>query len=242
MYRFLIYMGRDLLRWSRTKLNVISTMAMPVAWLLFVGLTLPTDFSDNYLDFITPSILVLTMLSAGLSGGSSLMFDKLLGYLNKFLVMPAPRETILMGKISFITVRGLLQAVVIITIATLIGATVQSPLFYIGAFGILMVFGIIIASFGTTLALFMKDHDTYSAVQAIIHMPLFFTSTALMPYDEMPGWLASIAHVNPVSYAINSIRAMAGGTVEMMTIVLLGATALVMVAVCALAFRKVVLS
>lgn len=242
MYRFFAYMQRDLLRWSRTKLNVVSTLALPMAWLVFVGLTLPLDFGGNYLDFITPSILVLTMLSAGLSGGISLMFDKTLGYLNKFLAMPAPRETILLGKIGFISARGLLQATIILVFSVIIGATVHSPLYYLWTYVVLLLFGVLMAAFGTTVALFLKEHDTYAAIQAIISMPLFFTSTALMPREEMPNWLATIALVNPVSYAIDAIRSMAESSPDLLSLVGLAIGAAVMMLCCGFAFRRVVAS
>ena len=82
MYRALAYVRRDIIRWSRAPMNVLSTLAMPCAWLLFMGLVMPVDWDGNYLDYVTPSILVMTVMTAGLSGGSSLMFDKMLGYLN----------------------------------------------------------------------------------------------------------------------------------------------------------------
>ena len=70
-----------------------------------MGLALPVSFTGNYLDFITPGILVMTMLSSSLNGGTLLMFDKILGFLNKFLALPTPRD-ILFGKILFITIRA----------------------------------------------------------------------------------------------------------------------------------------
>ncbi len=108
MNAVLVYFLRDMRRWVRGRFNVWSALVMPAAWLIFVGLALPTRFSDHYLDFIAPGILVLTMLTAGMQGGSSLIFDKILGFLNKFLALPSPREAILFGKILFTTVRGLL--------------------------------------------------------------------------------------------------------------------------------------
>ncbi len=239
MDRVFAYVERDLRRWWRAKMNVISTLAMPAAWLIFVGLTLPTTFTDNYLDFITPSILVLTMLSAGLAGGSSLMFDKILGYLNKFLAMPAPRESILLGKIVFITIRGLIQATIILVIALLIGASVLPLTAYLEMYVILFLFGVLVSAFGTTIALYLGDHDSYAAVQAFISMPLFFTSSALMPYEAMPAWLSVCAHLNPVSYAIDAARAAAAGVFPFVPFAVLACGAVVMLAVCTLIFRRV---
>ena len=233
------YVYRDLLRWSRARLNVISTLAMPAAWLIFVGLALPTTFTDNYLDFITPSILVLTMLSAGLAGGSSLMFDKILGYLNKFLAMPAPRESILMGKILFISIRGLIQATIILAIALLIGATILPLFAYLEMYGILFLFGVLVSGFGTTIALYLGDHDSYAAAQAFISMPLFFTSSALMPYSAMPPWLEFCARLNPVSYAIDAARAAAVGEIPFLPIIVLVFGAAVMLCICSVLFRGI---
>ena len=211
MRRMFFYMERDFRRWLRGRANVLSTLILPAAWLIFVGLALPIRFTDNYLDFIAPGILVLTMLGASLQGGSLLMFDKVLGYLQKFLALPAPRESILFGKILFITLRGLIQATVILVIAILLGANFLSPILILSIYAVLFIFGVFLSSVMTTIALKVDDHDSYAAINAMVSMPLFFTSSALMPYDQMPDWLAALARLNPVSYAIDAIRDLQAG-------------------------------
>ncbi len=233
------YMKRDFLKWSRGKVAVISALVMPAAWLVFVGLALPVKFTGNYLDFITPGILVMTMLSAGLSGGALLMFDKILGFLNKFLALPTPRGSILVGKIFFITGRGLIQTTIILVIAVLIGATLLSPLQYALTYFILFLFGVLISTFATTIALYLDDHDSYAAFNTMISMPLFFTSSALMPYDVMPAWLATIARLNPLSYAIDAVREVTAGGLPAVPIGLLLAVTFILVLACNQVFRKV---
>lgn len=233
------YMKRDFTKWFRGRVAVVSSLVMPAAWLIFVGLALPVKFTGNYLDFITPGILVMTMLSAGLSGGALLMFDKILGFLNKFLALPTPRSSILVGKILFITGRGLIQATIILVIALLIGATLLSPVQYGLTYLVLFLFGVLISTFATTIALYLDDHDSYNAFNSMISMPLFFTSSALMPYSVMPAWLATIAHLNPLSYAIDAVRDVtAGGFPALPIFVLLGLTGVVL-AICSRVFRKV---
>jgi len=239
MHPVLVYFQRDMRRWVRGRLNVYSTLIMPAAWLVFVGLALPTKFTDNYLDFIAPGILVLTMLTAGMQGGSSLIFDKILGFFNKFLALPSPREAILYGKILFITVRGLLQATVIMLLAVLLGATIFTPAMVLFAYLVLTLFGVMLSAFSTAVALYVDDHDSYAAVNAVLSMPLFFTSSALMPYDVMPAWLATIARANPVSFAIDLIRSFAAPPVAWTSLLGLVAVACLMVAVSSLLFRRV---
>lgn len=235
------YFERDLLRWVRGRLAVVSALVMPAAWLIFVGLALPTTFTSNYIDFITPGILVLTMLGAALQGGSLLIFDKILGFLNKFLALPSSRESILFGKIFFITSRGLLQATVILLLALVLGATLFSPGALVFTYAVLALFGILLSAFSTTVALSLSDHDAYAAFNAMVSMPLFFTSSALMPYDVMPAWLRPLAYVNPVSYAIDSIRAIQGGIIAWTRIGGLVVLALIVVSYSVYRFRKVAL-
>jgi ABC-2 type transport system permease protein len=232
-------MKRDFLKWSRGRVAVVSALVMPAAWLVFVGLALPVKFTGNYLDFITPGILVMTMLSAGLTGGALLMFDKILGFLNKFLALPTPRGSILIGKILFITGRGLIQTTIILVIALLIGATVLSPVQYALTYIILFLFGVFISAFATTIALHLEDHDSYSAFSTMISMPLFFTSSALMPYSVMPGWLATIAHLNPLSFAIDAVRDVTAGGFPVVPLLVLLALNAVIMGVCIQVFRKV---
>lgn len=241
MYRALAYVRRDVLRWSRAPLNVLSTLAMPCAWLLFMGLVMPVDWDGNYLDYVTPSILVMTVMNAGLAGGSSLMFDKMWGYLNKFLAVPAPRESILAGKILFITMRGLAQATVILIISILIGATVLGPLEYLEMYVILFMLGVFFSSLGTVVALHLGNHDSYSAFQAFVSMPLYFASTALISYDMMPTALYWVARFNPLSYAIDATRIAATGTFPFVEMGVLLALSVIMVWVCGRMFRKATL-
>ena len=238
MRRTFTYTERDLRRWIRGRINVITSLIMPAAWLIFVGLALPIRFTDNYLDFITPGILVLTMLGASLQGGALLMFDKILGFLQKFLAMPAPRESILFGKILAITLRGLMQTTVILIFAIVLGAHLLDPVFIVQTYLILFIFGVLLSSLMTTVALGLEDHDSYAAFNSMIAMPLFFTSSALMPYDQMPGWLAFLAHLNPVSYAIDAIRDLQVGIIPVITIggLLIGAVCVLSMSV--YVFRK----
>jgi ABC-2 type transport system permease protein len=235
----LTYIERDFIRWIRYRVGVISSLVLPAAWLLFVGLALPVQFTGNYLDFITPGILVMTILTAGISSGSLLMFDKMLGFLNKFLAMPVPRESILISKILFITFRGIIQTSIILILATLIGASLLNPVQYGMIYLILFLFGVFIAAFSTTVALYLDDHDSFAAFTAMVTMPLFFTSSALMPYEVMPDWLRMIAQVNPLSYAIDAIRELGTGIIPVVPIFVLTLFAAFIVVISGYVFRRV---
>ncbi len=232
------YFERDLVKWLRGRVTVVSSLVMPATWLVFVGLALPTKFTDNYLAFITPGILVMTTLFSSLQGGTLMIFDKILGFLNKFLAMPSPRESILYGKILFISVRGLLQATVILLIATLLGVRILNPINIILIYLTLFLFSVFFSALSTMIGLYLSDHDSYSAVNSMISMPLFFTSSALMPYEVMPSWLSTMAKLNPVSYAIDSIRTLFEGGMPVQGLIGLAIGAGIMILLGTYQFRK----
>jgi ABC-2 type transport system permease protein len=70
-------------------------------------------------------------------------------------------------------------------------------------------------------------------------MPLFFTSSALMPYSVMPPWLRTIASVNPLSFAIDAIRSVEAGLVPVFQIGLLVVLGIAVLMVCVRVFRRV---
>jgi ABC-2 type transport system permease protein len=214
-------------------------MVMPAAWLIFVGLALPIRFTDHYIDFVTPGILAMTTLSASMAGGGLLILDRMLGFFNKFLALPPPRESILFGKILVITIRGLIQSTIILVIAFLLGAKLYSPFQFALIYLILFVFGALLSAFATTIAISVGDHDQYAAVNAMITMPIFFTSSAMMPYDVMPDWLRPFAYCNPLSFAIDAIRTVQTGVFPGAQIGLLLFLCIVVVWIAVHAFRKV---
>ncbi len=234
-----VYCWRDLIRWFRGRWGFVSALVMPAAWLIFVGLALPIRFTDHYIDFVTPGILAMTTLSASMTGGGLLILDRMLGFFNKFLALPPPRESILFGKILVITIRGLIQTTVILFFAFLLGAHMYSPSQFLLTYLILFIFGALLSSAATTLAIYVGDHDQYAAVNAMITMPIFFASTAMMPYEQMPEWLSVIAHINPLSYAIDGIRLVADGTIPISQVCVLSVLCLVVLIVSVHVFRKV---
>lgn len=232
---------RDLKRWLRGKVSIITTLITPTVLLIFVGLTLPTGFTDNYFEFVAPGMLVMTVLFSSLQGGIYLSFDKLLGYMNKFLALPSPRESIMFGKVLFIVTRSLIQASIIFVLELLLGAYVGTGIIGVALIYVaLFAFSCLIGSLAVTIAILTPDYDTYSSINSLVSMPMFFASTALMPFDRMPEWLRIIASLNPVSYVIDAIRALFFGDLQtgLTGTAIIALMALVMVTISVIVFRK----
>jgi len=90
------------------------------------------------------------------------------------------------------------------------------------------------------VGLYLSDQDSYAAVNSMVSMPLFFASSALMPYEVMPAWLRVMARLNPVSYAIDSTRMLFEGGIPFYGIMGLAVGAGIMVLLGTYQFRNAV--
>ena len=104
---------------------------------------------------------------------------------------------------------------------------------------VLFLFGILLSSLVTPIALKLEDRDSYSAINTMISMPLFFTSSAMRPYGDMPDWLVALAKLNPVSYAIDAIRDLPTEIFPAVTLPEFPIGAVLILLVSATAFRRV---
>ena len=208
---------RELIKFFRQKIRIIMVIVQPLIWLGLMGNMMSGLTSNpfaakalgvsNYLDFMTPGIILMTALFGGIFGGLSIVWDRRIGYLEKLLASPIKRGAIPFGKTISSMIQGAVQASIIIVIASLLGVRFQT-----GIAGILLIivismfFSIILSGLSLTLASVIKTQEALMAVVNFLIMPLMFTSNALFPMAVMPGWLAAISRVNPVSYAASAMR------------------------------------
>ncbi len=208
---------RELKKYFRQKTRMMVTVIQPFLWLALMGnamsgLTnnpMAAQFlgTGNYLTFMTPGIILMTVMFTSIFSGTTVVWDRRFGYLDKLLAAPIKRGAIPFGKMFAAAVQGLFQAVVIIIVALLFGVRFQSG--FLGILMILIIAGLlsfILAGFSLALSVRIKTIETLMAVINLFMMPLMFASNALFPLKVMPKWLQVIAKINPITYAIMPMR------------------------------------
>jgi len=186
----------------------------PALWLIIFGEAMskargiaPTGFT--YIQFITPGVLAQSVMFIAIFYGITLVWERDLGLLNKLLSTPSPRASIITGKALAASIRGVFQAMVIFALALIIGANVRLNLSDVaGVFVVVMLLAMFFSSLSMFLASFMKTRERMMGMGQVITMPLFFASNAIYPMSLMPPWLQMIAVANPLSYAVDAMRAM----------------------------------
>ncbi len=208
---------RELKKYFRQKTRMMVTVIQPFLWLALMGnamsgLTnnpMAAQFlgTGNYLTFMTPGIILMTVMFTSIFSGTTVVWDRRFGYLDKLLAAPIKRGAIPFGKMFAAAVQGLFQAVVIIIVALLFGVRFQSG--FLGILMILLIAGLlsfILAGFSLALSVKIKTIETLMSLINLFMMPLMFASNALFPLKVMPKWLQVIAKINPITYAIMPMR------------------------------------
>jgi ABC-2 type transport system permease protein len=204
------------IRHDRTELY--TRAIQPALWLIIFGETfsriraIPTG-SKPYLDFMAPGVIAQSALFVAIFYGIQIIWERDAGVLTKLLATPTPATALIAGKAFGASIRGLLQAAVVVVLAALLGVRLTlNPLDYLAA-GVVIVLG---AAFFSTLSLtiagIVLSRDRLMGIGQAITMPLFFASNALYPIALMPGWLQVLSTVNPLRYEIDALRGLLIGT------------------------------
>jgi ABC-2 type transport system permease protein len=145
--------------------------------------------TGNYLAFMTPGIILMTVLFGGAFGGVSIVWDRRIGYLEKLLAAPITRRAIPFGKMLAVMLQEGIQVVAII-IAVLLGVRFATGLLGVMLIVLIaMLFNVILSGISLALSAGIKTMETLMAIVNFLTLPLMFASNALFPIAVMPGWL-----------------------------------------------------
>ena len=194
--------------------ELVTRAIQPALWLLLFGQVftrariIPTG-EIAYLDFMTPGILAQSVLFIAIFYGVGLIWERDLGITNKFLVSPAPRAALVLGKALSAGIRSLSQVVIIYAIALLLGVKMNwNPLALAGVLAVVFLGAALFSTFSLIVACIVKTRERFMGIGQVLTMPLFFASNAIYPISIMPDWLVVISHVNPLSYEVDALRAL----------------------------------
>lgn len=193
--------------------ELASRMVQPMLWLLIFGevfahsRAIPTG-SLGYLDFMAPGILAQSVLFVAIFYGVSIIWERDLGVLQKFLVSPAARSALVLGRALASGVRGLSQALIVFVLAFLLGVKLRLGVLPVAGVIVTIVLGsAVFCTFSLIVACMVKTRERFMGIGQIMTMPLFFASNAIYPITMMPDWLRSIAAFNPLTYQVDALRA-----------------------------------
>ncbi len=206
--------SREIKGFLRAKSRLIGTLVMPFFFLSTMGFGFNSGFSlpgaprgVNYLSFLVPGILGMTMLFSSMSAGISVLWDKEFGFLKEIIVAPVSRPAIVLGRIAGGVTTTLIQGTLILILSLFLGFKIANPLGLISALLFMLLIGVGFIAFGVAIASKMEDTQGFSLIMQFIVFPLFLLSGAFFPVTNFPAWLRPIAYLDPLTYGVDGLRA-----------------------------------
>ena len=201
----------ELRRLKHERTEMYYRAVQPVLWILVFGPVMASIRGPvgeiPYTAFITPGIIIQSAVFVSIFYGLTMVWERDSGILKKLLVTPASRYGTVIGRSMASGVRAIIQGLMVIPFALIIGvAFVPNGFYFVLAFVIIFFSSGGFAAISIIMASFMKTRERFMGLGQAITMPLFFMSNALYPLNNMPAVLQYIAAYNPMTYIVDAVR------------------------------------
>jgi len=201
---------RQLKRYWRSKSRMIGTLGQPILFLVALGFGFGAVFQKagqgNYLEFLAPGIMSMSILFTAMFNGIEVIWDRQFGFLKETLVAPVSRAKIMMGRTLGGATVAFLQGTLVLIISMIIGFRITKWAYLPLALVFMFLIALLFTAFGTAIASLLKDMNAFPLIINFIIMPLFFLSGALFPVNDVPNFLNIIIRMNPLSYGVDGVR------------------------------------
>jgi ABC-2 type transport system permease protein len=207
---------RQLKRYVRSRARIIASLGQPLLFLLGLGFGMGPVFQKaghgNYIQFLAPGIIGMTLLFTSVFSGMELIWDRQFGFLKETLVAPVPRVLIMVGRTLGGATVAIIQGLIVIGVCLLAGFRPATLTLLPLTFLFMALISVMFTSMGTAIAARLSDFQGFQLIINLLVMPMFFLSGALFPLRDLPGPLTFITSINPLSFGVDGLRYSLTGT------------------------------
>ncbi len=200
---------RQLKRYIRSKPRIVASLGQPLLFLLGLGFGFGPVFAKagqgNYIQFLAPGVIGMTILFTSIFSGIELIFDRQFGFLKEMLVAPVPRLLIMIGRTLGGATVAMIQGIIVLAICVISGFRPSVTALPMGLLYMALI-AILFTALGTAIASVLSDFQGFQFVMNFLVMPVFFLSGALFPLSNVPSVLGALAAVDPLSYGVDGLR------------------------------------
>jgi ABC-2 type transport system permease protein len=205
-----IFWLRQIKKYLRSKARIIGSLGQPLLFLVALGFGFGPIYEraggGNYIEFLTPGIIAMSVLFTALFSGVEIIWDKRFGFLKETLVAPVPRLNIMIGRTLGGATVALLQGLIVMIISMFIGFRLSNLALLPLALVFMFLIAIFFTALGTAIASVLEDMQGFQLIMNFLVMPIFFLSGALFPLENFPKAIKTVANLNPLSYGVDGLR------------------------------------
>lgn len=191
--------------------RVVSSIATPVMWVLFVGTGFGASFGSvngvPYREWLFPGVMAQSILFGSVFFGVYIIWDRKFDVLKAILVAPVSRVSIFLGKVTGGATESIIQGLILLLIGyAFFGVNASGML---AALPPLLLLSLAFVSVGLFIGSFFESLEGFQVIVSFMLFPLFFLSGALFPLAplaEQYPWLYWLMRINPVTYAVDALR------------------------------------
>lgn len=188
---------------------VAVTLVQPVIWLLLFGalfkrvIEIPGFHGHSYIAFLAPGVVVMTAMFSSAWSGMALIEDINRGVTARFLVSPVRREALIAGRILKEAVVVVIQSLIIVALALIVGASFPGGVPGVAAlFAVSALLGATFGALSNGFGLIMGQEEALIGAVQFIVLPLTFLSATFLAANLIPKWMQHVADFNPVNWAV----------------------------------------
>jgi ABC-2 type transport system permease protein len=238
---------RNMKRFIRSKSRIVGSIAMPLFFLLFLGVGLNSvvqlpGLGESYIAFLIPGMVAMSVLFTSVFSGIQIIWDKQFGFLKETLVAPVSRLEIMSGQTLGGATTAVIQGSLILVLSMFVGFPLLNPGGFLIALAFMVLIGISFTAFGIAIASRMEDMTGFQLIMNFVVFPIFGLSGALFPISSLPAWMVPLTLLDPLTYGVEGIRYGLTGVSQINPLVcgaVIGGFTVVMTVLGAYLFRKI---
>jgi len=201
---------RQLKRYFRSRSRIIGSLGQPLLFLVALGFGFGPIYAKagggNYINFLAPGIIAMSILFTALFSGIEIIWDRQFGFLKETLVAPVKRIHIMLGRTLGGATVATFQGIIVFLISLVAGfrptTLAMLPLALVFVFLIAFLF----TALGTAIASMLEDMQGFQLIMNFLVMPIFFLSGALFPLMGLSKILSTVVKANPLAYGVDGLR------------------------------------
>jgi ABC-2 type transport system permease protein len=199
----------------------LGAVGMPVIMMLLFGLIFGDTFSAglgggggfDYIDFLTPGILLMSIASGTMSPAVGAAMDMSEGIVTRFRTMAIFRPAVLTGHVLGNVLVTIVSLALVVGFAILIGFRPNASLGdWLLAGALLVALTVALTWFAIALGLTSKTAEGASNIVLPISLLLPFLSNTFIPLESMPSGIRWFAEYQPFTAIIDTLRHLLLGT------------------------------
>jgi ABC-2 type transport system permease protein len=225
---------RGMLKIKHVPEQLIDVTMTPVLFLLMFTYLFGGAIAGStaeYLHFILPGILVMSVVFTTVYSGVALNTDITRGVVDRFRSLPIWRPAPLVGAVLGDSVRYLIGATVVVVLGLALGFRPGSWIGVPAAMLLVVLFSFSLAWVFTTLGMLLRAPNAVMNAGFMALFPITFLSNVFVEPDTLPGWLKAFVDVNPISHLVTASRGLMEGSVGAGDMGIVLGTAVVLTAV-----------